>query len=422
MTDPAGPGASAASSPPVLRSHTEEFPRIGQRFQRDGALGLLLVDACFLHPLERLYGVEVYRRARGDLAALAVDVVSAVFGPDEFVVTRGVGADELGLFLFRPRSDDVFYREGLPALARSLADALERQGPRIVYPYSREIPFFPIGTAVALYNPTLRVLRQVRGALDACREDAALAARVGLRERRKRFFDLVLAEDVSVLYEPILDLSNREIVGYEALVRGPWGGPLQAPLALFQRAEEMDLVFELDCLCRRKALHGARGLAAGRKLFLNCLPTAIHDPAFRGDALQRLLDDLHLVPGDVVLEISERESIENFEIFREARDYYRNLGFKIALDDTGVANAGFEAVLELAPDYLKLDRSLVRSVDADPPRQELLRGLQPLAVTLGARLVAEGVETSEELAMLQQLGIPYGQGFLLGRPAPLRKI
>lgn len=422
MTDPAGPGASAASNPPVLRSHTEEFPRIGQRFQRDGALGLLLVDACFLHPLERLYGMEVYRRARGDLAALAVDVVSAVFGPDDFVVTRGVGADELGVFVFRPRRDDAFYREGLPALARSLADALERQGPRIVYPYSREIPFFPIGTAVALYNPTLRVLRQVRGALDAGREDAALAARVGLRERRKRFFDLVLAEDVSVLYEPILDLSNREIVGYEALVRGPWGGPLQAPLALFQRAEEMDLVFELDCLCRRKALHGARGLAAGRKLFLNCLPTAIHDPAFRGDALQRLLDDLHLVPGDVVLEISERESIENFEIFREARDYYRNLGFKIALDDTGVANAGFEAVLELAPDYLKLDRSLVRSVDADPPRQELLRGLQPLAGTLGARLVAEGVETSEELAMLQQLGIPYGQGFLLGRPAPLRKI
>jgi len=422
MTEPAGRGGSAASTPLVLRSHTEEFPRIGQRFQREGALGVVLLDAAFLHPLERLYGVEVYRRARGELAALAVEVITPLVGPDDFVATRGVGSDDIGLFVFRPRRDDVFYREGLPALARSLGEALERQGSRIVYPYSREAPFFPVGTAVALYNPTLRVLRQVRAALEASREDAALAAQVGLRERRKRFLDLVLAEDVSVLYEPILDLASREIVGYEALVRGPWGGPLQAPLALFQRAEEMDLVFELDCLCRRKALQGARGLAAGRKLFLNCLPTAIHDPAFRGDALQHLLDDLHLVPTDVVLEISERESIENFEIFREARDYYRNLGFKIALDDTGVANAGFEAVLELAPDYLKLDRSLVRSVDSDPPRQELLRGLQPLSGSLGARLVAEGVETSEELAMLQRLGIPYGQGFLLGRPAPLRKV
>jgi EAL domain-containing protein (putative c-di-GMP-specific phosphodiesterase class I) len=422
MTDPAAAGATAASSPPLLRSHSDEFPRVGQRFQRDGAFVILLLEASFLHPMERLYGVEVYRRARGELAALAIDVVSAQFGPDDYVASRGVGADEIGVFVFRPRRDSGFYREGLPALAQSLEESLERQGARIVYPYSRETPFFPVGTAVALYNPTLRVQRQVRAALDAAREDAALSARVGLRQRRKRFLDLVLAEDVSVLYEPILDLASREVVGYEALVRGPWGGPLQAPLALFQRAEEMDLVFELDCLCRRKALQGARGLAAGRKLFLNCLPTAIHDPSFRGDALERLLDDLRIVPSDVVLEISEQESIENFEIFREARDYYRNLGFKIALDDTGVANAGFEAVLELAPDYLKLDRSLVRSVDSDPPRQELLRGLQPLAAALGARLVAEGVETSEELAMLHQLGIPYGQGFLLGRPAPLRKL
>jgi EAL domain-containing protein (putative c-di-GMP-specific phosphodiesterase class I) len=156
-------------------------------------------------------------------------------------------------------------------------------------------------------------------------------------------------------------------------------------------------------------------------LFLNCLPTAIHDPAFRGEVLKQTLEDLRLRPEDMVFEISERESIENFTIFREARDHYKDLGFKIALDDTGVAYGSLEAVMELAPDFIKVDLSLVRGIDTDPPRQELLRALHAVAGKLGGQIIAEGIETSEELATLQGLGIPYGQGYLFGRAAPLRR-
>jgi len=133
------------------------------------------------------------------------------------------------------------------------------------------------------------------------------------------------------------------------------------------------------------------------------------------------LEDLRLRPSDVVFEISEKESIRNFEIFREARDYYAELGFKMALDDTGVAYGSLEALMELSPDFIKVDLSLVRSIDTDPPRQELLRALHAVAGKLGAEIIAEGIETSEELTTLQGLGIPYGQGYLFGRPAPLRR-
>ena len=119
----------------------------------------------------------------------------------------------------------------------------------------------------------------------------------------------MLAEEVTILYEPIVNVTTREVFGYEALVRGPWDTELHSPGALFQLAEETGLVYELDCLCRRVALRGATGLAPGKKLFLNCLPTAIHDPAFRGEALRRTLEDLRLRPSDVVFEISEKESI-----------------------------------------------------------------------------------------------------------------
>ena len=157
------------------------------------------------------------------------------------------------------------------------------------------------------------------------------------------------------------------------------------------------------------------------KLFLNCLPSAIRDPQFRGAALQQLLERLRLRPSDVVFEISERESIGNFAMFREARDHFASLGLGIALDDTGVGYSSLEAVLELAPDFIKVDRVLVRSIDTDPPRQELLRSLNAVAAKLGARVIAEGIETSEELATLQALGVPFGQVYLLGRAAPLRR-
>ena len=114
-------------------------------------------------------------------------------------------------------------------------------------------------------------------------------------------------------------------------------------------------------------------------------------------------------------------NLANFAIFREARDYYAELGFKVALDDTGVAYGSLEALMELSPDYVKADLSLVRGIDTDPPRQELMRALNSVAGTIHASIIAEGIETSEELATVSDLGVQYGQGFLFGRPAPLRR-
>ena len=123
----------------------------------------------------------------------------------------------------------------------------------------------------------------------------------------------------------------------------------------------------------------------------------------------------------MVFEISEKESIHNFEIFREARDYYGELGFNVALDDTGVAYGSLEAIMELSPDFIKVDLNPVRGIDTDPPRQELLRALNSVAASINASVIAEGVETSEELATIQNLGISYAQGYLFGHPAPLRR-
>lgn len=412
-----GPGPAAE-----VRSYPEHNEAIGAALRRTGAVGVILIDASALEILERRYGVQAYRNARQKLCDLIEESCQETLSEDDVIATTGDGScDEVVVLLFRPWQQGRFYRDRLPHVARHLAQCLAEHGGRCVYPYVREAPILPVGEGFALYNPGLREVRQVREAVKRARADADLNARIASRSRSKRFTDLLLSEDVTILYEPILNVTTREVRGYEGLARGPWDSDLHSPGALFEMAEETDLLFELDCLCRRLALRGARGLQPGKLLFLNCLPTAIHDPSFRGDVLRRTLEDLRLRPSDVVFEISERESIHNFDIFREARDYYGELGFKVALDDTGVGYGSLEAVMELAPDFIKVDQSLVRGVDTDPPRQELLRALNAVAGKLKAEIIAEGIETSEELATIQTLGIPYGQGYLFGRAAPLRR-
>jgi EAL domain-containing protein (putative c-di-GMP-specific phosphodiesterase class I) len=288
------------------------------------------------------------------------------------------------------------------------------------YPWLKQAPPFAVGTGAALRNPTIGADTQLVAALDEARGEAELTRTVAARRRRQQLFELVLAGQVTSVYEPIVGVESRTVFGYEALARGPEGSELRSPAALFATAGEQDLLFQLDCLCRQSALRGAVDFPEDTKLFLNVRPTSMHDPHFRADALSRTLAACRLSPSDVVFEISEQESIGNFDIFREVRDTYRKLGFQIALDDTGAGYASLEAVMELEPDFIKVDRTFVHGVDKDVARQELLRALRSVADRIGARIIGEGLDTLEELEMLGQLGIPFGQGWLFGRPHPLR--
>lgn len=376
---------------------------------------MLVIDAMSLDEIERSFGVDAHRQVTGRIAARTREVLSDGLEPDDHVVLGDLGRDEVIVLMLRGRHDDLFYRSELPELAARLRKSLADAGSRFGYPFTREPLRFSVGVALALYDPTLRPEVLIRRAREQALEDADLNARIETRQRRERFTALLLAEQISMVFEPIVKLSTRENLGYEALARGVGDAALNSPKALFGAAAETDLLFELDCLCRRQALRQAKRLPEGAKLFLNLLPCAIYDPAFEGDALRRTLQDHQLGPSDVVLEISERESIENFAIFRELCDRYSELGFKIAMDDVGAGYGSLEAVMELAPNYIKVDIAFIRAIDSDPARRAVLVALNGIARRIGAQIIAEGIETPEQLETLKQLAVPYGQGYLLGR-------
>jgi EAL domain-containing protein (putative c-di-GMP-specific phosphodiesterase class I) len=336
------------------------------------------------------------------------------------VVYGETGRAEVLVFIFRDRGQGEFFERELPALSEAIAQALVRHGSRLFYPYYRGTFRARGGVAAALRNPIYAPATQLREALEHARNDADLNARNEARAQRRELMSVVLQRKIRSVYEPIVDAKTLTVFGYEALARGPQGTALHSAGALFSLAESEGLTFDLDCLCRRRGIEGASQLPEGTKLFLNIRPSAFHDPSFQPDELVRTLERSRLKPSDVVLEISEQESIENFNVFRQARDDYGKLGFQFAMDDTGAGYSSFESVLELRPEFVKVDRAFVAGSDEDPARQAILQGFQSIAERIGAKIIGEGLDTLEELQTLASLGIPFGQGWLFGKPTPLR--
>jgi len=414
----------SAHSPPVdpnaIPTVSEKMSAIATAFEKHGVMGLVRVDAGVLSEIEVRHGDEARRRCLKALIDRVLEVAEERLEPEDVVCTGEPGHHEVLVFLFRSAGCASLVRTEMPGFISKLGRLIDSVAPRIFYPFRRQVPPMWMGQASSIRNPQFGVETELRRLIQAAREDCDLERRLHERAGRREFIDLILDQRVHSVYEPIVEVSSRTVFGYESLIRGEEGTPLRSPLALFSAAEEHDMIFELDCVCRSAGLRGAVDFPTGTKLFLNIRPTTIHDPNFRADRLIRTLEECQLSPTDVVFEISEQESLASFGRFREMRDEYRKLGFEFALDDTGAGYSGLEELLELEPEYIKMDRSMVSGVDQDSARQEVLGALLQVAQKMGARVIGEGLDTLEELEKLGELGIHFGQGWLFGKPTPLR--
>jgi EAL domain-containing protein (putative c-di-GMP-specific phosphodiesterase class I) len=155
--------------------------------------------------------------------------------------------------------------------------------------------------------------------------------------------------------------------------------------------------------------------APGR-LFVNTVPATIRDTSFLGRGVLDYLGP-RLSPSLVTLEITERQVIENLNLYREAMHSFIDLGFSFAIDDLGAGYSGLETVATLKPTYLKVDMSLVRDVHQKRVSQQVVKAIVEMGAGLGATVIAEGIQTADEADVLRSLGVRFGQGYLYARPA-----
>jgi EAL domain-containing protein (putative c-di-GMP-specific phosphodiesterase class I) len=216
----------------------------------------------------------------------------------------------------------------------------------------------------------------------------------------------------SMLYQPLVRMEDHSIFAYEALVRCSAEG-LRNPHVLFNVAEQSDRIWPLSRLLRRKAVEHIKELPGDALLFINIHPHDFDDPQIMGPEPY-----IKAHAERIVFEVTERAAIGDFVAFRSRVDALRATGLRIAIDDLGSGYAALSSAAELNPDFIKFDMTLVRDIDKSPIRQNLIRNMVAFAVEAKVEVVAEGIETPEELAVLRELGCHFAQGFYLARPAP----
>jgi EAL domain-containing protein (putative c-di-GMP-specific phosphodiesterase class I)/DNA-binding response OmpR family regulator len=268
-----------------------------------------------------------------------------------------------------------------------------------------------LGYAHVFYNPKIRLERLIYRGI---REAANAARSVEQRERTRRVAELkqMMHEGgVYIDYHPIVSADSGKVMGFEALARGTLRS-LRSPEVMFEVAAEADLLWELSRLCRKRALEGIEThLEHDQLLFLNVDPHDFADPAFG------ILDTIE--PERVVIEITERTAIKDYPRFRERLKWFRDRGYRFAVDDAGSGYAGLGSIANLEPDFIKLDISLITSIDTNFIKQNLVETMVRFAQEQGAKVIAEGIETAGELETVKRLGVHLLQGFFLHRPARL---
>jgi len=218
------------------------------------------------------------------------------------------------------------------------------------------------------------------------------------------------------VYQPIVDLGDGSIIGFEGLVRPLPDSGFSNPGELFEAAEAAGRTTELDLACLETVVAGAARLGLTGHLGLNLSPRTLEAPEFNVGAVTAILRHHGVDPDRCVIELTEREHVEDLSRLRHSIEAIRAAGLRVAADDVGAGNAGLRLLSQIRFDIVKIDLSLVQGGAMRDTSFEILRTLRDLAVRWQALVVAEGVETAEQLVVVRALGLTAAQGYLLGRP------
>lgn len=235
-----------------------------------------------------------------------------------------------------------------------------------------------------------------------------------LKEEIKRIIE---EKKFTTLFQPILSLQEGEVIGYEALTRGPEGSIFYSPEALFEEAKKANLLWELEMVTRINAIKIFNSFKSNKCLFLNVDSEIIKDEHFIKGITKDILQFYGISFSNLIFEITEKTAIKDYKSFKNVIDNYKGQGYKIAIDDVGAGYSGLTAITEIKPYYVKIDKSLIKNIDKDNFKRAIVKALVEFANNTNIKLIAEGIETIDELYTVIEIGIPFGQGFFLAKPS-----
>ena len=229
-------------------------------------------------------------------------------------------------------------------------------------------------------------------------------------------------QNIQIHFQPIVHLQTRQIYGYEGLIRGPVNTVLYSPTRLFEAATRAGRLAELDLMCRRAVINRFAQLGLPGRLFINVDPYSLVHEHFQEGLTLEFIEQAGLNPSQLIIELTETHPVEDVNLMQQAMHHYREMGFRVALDDLGAGYSGLKLWSELRPDIVKIDRHFIQGVDQDRTKQQFVTTILKTATALGCRVITEGVETEREYATLRKIGVEMLQGYYFCRPSAVPPI
>ena len=394
------------------------FDRIRGLLERVDQVGVFSLEIAGWDRLETQAGWNHLDRLRVRIVDTLVGLRDTHLGRDVILASTALHGGEFLIFLPELPGGHAVSLPRMDAVAKSILGIVMEGIQSEPRPGATDPLELEIGFSILRETPVMRFERQVYRSLEEARRMRRRGNHQLWMQRVSDLRKILRQGSVQTYFQPIVDINTKNLVGYEALTRGPRNTFFETPNTLFDFSQQIGASTELDGLCRFRALADARGMEPGLKLFLNSLPATIQNPFFRQEEFWKRIQDSRLTNECIVIEITERTAIEDFPGFRREIDRLRERGFQVAIDDIGTGYANLQAVSEVHPDFLKVDMSLIRHIDRSLIKKGLVSALVEMGRKIGSRVIAEGIEREEELQALMECGVQYGQGFYFGEPAP----
>jgi EAL domain-containing protein (putative c-di-GMP-specific phosphodiesterase class I) len=415
------PGTAAAD---LLYDRVTDLPtvplllgRIRGILRESRELGILSISILQNERMEQALGRRGYESLVRDIASFLVEVKQQALRREDQIGEVMISGNAFVVLLGPSRGRGEISYPDIDKVRLRVASRLN-QFVRERLPGSVQDRFgVYVGCAVLAPDPAMRFERRVYAALEEAFADSLQQRSKEQRQVALRLKEVLKTGAVKAVYQPVVDLVGRKGIGFEALTR-PTTDAFSGPDQLFKAAHDHDAIWPLERLCRERAIRGVKGFPDGHLLFLNLEPDSIFDPALRSPQVFDLLREVGLAPERIVLEITEHSAVRDHQAFRQMLDYFQFHGFHLAVDDVGSGYSGLQSIAELRPDFIKIDMALIRDIHQHAIKQDLTAAIARFSQDSGTTLIAEGVETVDELRCLQRIGVRYAQGYLFARPGP----
>ncbi|MGX6443843.1 EAL domain-containing protein [Neobacillus sp. K501] len=241
-------------------------------------------------------------------------------------------------------------------------------------------------------------------------------------KRLKELQKIIKNNALDTYFQPILDLQMGETIGYEALNRPGCSNLFTNTEHFYDFVGQSNQVFMFECFCRNLSLkrfmdrYKENVKQKPSLLFINIHPHVLLDPNYHSGETLQLLSELGIAPNQIVFELTEKSAVTDYTLFEKVLANYRSQGFRIAIDDVGSGYNSLKTLIYLKPEFIKLDKSLIQNIHHNLEQQQLVKLIVEYAKQSSTEIIAEGIESVEDLDYIRKQGVHFAQGYALGKP------